>query len=87
MIMNMKTTVTFVTFQILMCSVYVQSKVAERCMIMNMKTTVTFVTFQILMCSVYGVCKVVERDIRFKAIVNEYRNLPTAQADVRMFLC
>ena len=38
--------------------------------------------FQILMCSVYGVCKVVERDIRFKAIVQEYRNLPTAQPDV-----
>ena len=37
--------------------------------------------FQILMCSVYAVCKVVEREIRFKAIVQEYRNLPTAQPD------
>ncbi|KAK7090054.1 retinoblastoma-associated protein-like isoform X2 [Littorina saxatilis] len=37
---------------------------------------------QILMCSVYGVCKVVEKDIRFKTIVQEYRNLPTAQPEV-----
>ena len=34
------------------------------------------------MCSVYGVCKVVEKDIRFKTIVQEYRNLPTAQTEV-----
>ncbi|KAL8574807.1 hypothetical protein ACOMHN_031914 [Nucella lapillus] len=37
---------------------------------------------QILMCSLYGVCKVMERELRFKTIVQEYRNLYLADPDV-----
>ncbi|XP_025079135.1 retinoblastoma-associated protein-like isoform X2 [Pomacea canaliculata] len=37
---------------------------------------------QILMCSLYGVCKVADKEVRFKTIVQEYKNLPHAREEV-----
>ncbi|XP_071165079.1 retinoblastoma-associated protein-like isoform X1 [Mytilus edulis] len=37
---------------------------------------------QILLCSVYGICKVVDREIKFKIIVQMYRELPHAELKV-----
>ncbi|KAL5004312.1 hypothetical protein ScPMuIL_017768 [Solemya velum] len=37
---------------------------------------------QILMCSIYGVCKVVEHEIKFRTIVQMYRDLPRADQTI-----
>ncbi|XP_064615669.1 retinoblastoma-associated protein-like [Liolophura sinensis] len=37
---------------------------------------------QIMMCSVYAMCKVQEKEIKFKTIVNMYKNLPHASQEV-----
>ncbi|ESO86342.1 hypothetical protein LOTGIDRAFT_220664 [Lottia gigantea] len=37
---------------------------------------------QIMMCSIYAICKVVEKEIRFKTIVERYKNLPHSKQEV-----
>lgn len=37
---------------------------------------------QILLCSIYGICKAVEKEIKFKVIVQLYRDLPHAEYNV-----
>ncbi|XP_033760433.1 retinoblastoma-associated protein-like [Pecten maximus] len=37
---------------------------------------------QIMLCSLYGICKVVEQEIKFKSIVQTYKDLPHSQQHV-----
>lgn len=37
---------------------------------------------QFILCSIYGICKVAEQEIRFKSIVQEYKNLPHAKQEI-----